>query len=101
MTEIISSEEDVEEDEVVFSRLKWLSLECLESLTSFCSGNCTFKFPSLEDLFVIDCPKVMIFSCGVSSTPRLREVRKNWGLDKGCWECNLNTTVQKLCNNEV
>lgn len=100
MTEIISSEGDVEEDEVVFSRLKWLSLECLGSLTSFCLGNCTFKFPSLEDLFVIDCPKMTIFSCGVLSTPRLREVRKNWGLDKGCWECNLNRTIQKLCNNE-
>ncbi|XP_052293320.1 probable disease resistance protein At4g27220 isoform X2 [Citrus sinensis] len=101
MTEIISSEGDVEEDEIVFSRLKWLSLECLDSLTSFCSGNCTFKFPSLEDLFVIDCPKMMIFSFGVLSTPRLREVRKNWGLDKGCWEGNLNTTIQKLCNNKV
>ncbi|KDO36247.1 hypothetical protein CISIN_1g036808mg, partial [Citrus sinensis] len=69
MTEIISIEGDVEEDEVVFSRLKWLSLECVDSLKSFCFGNCTLKFPSLEDLFVIDCPKMMIFSLGILSKP--------------------------------
>ncbi|KAH9727248.1 putative disease resistance protein [Citrus sinensis] len=74
LTEIISKEEDVAEDEIVFSKLKWVSLERLENLTSFCSGNYTLKFPSLEDLFVIECPKMKIFSHRVLSTPRLREL---------------------------
>ncbi len=101
LTEIISKEEDVAEDEIVFSKLKWVSLERLENLTSFCSGNYTLKFPSLEDLFVIECPKMKIFSHRVLSTPRLREVRQNWGLYKGCWEGDLNTTIQQLQKNEV
>lgn len=53
LTEIISKEEDVAEDEIVFSKLKWASLEHLENLTSFSSGNYILKFPSLADLFVI------------------------------------------------
>ncbi|XP_052293450.1 probable disease resistance protein At4g27220 isoform X2 [Citrus sinensis] len=101
LTEIISKEEDVAEDEIVFSKLKWVSLERLENLTSFCSGNYTLKFPSLEDLFVIECPKMKIFSHRVLSTPRLREVRQNWGLYKGCWEGDLNTTIQQLQKNEL
>ncbi len=101
LTEIISKEEDVGEDEIVFSKLKWVSLERLVNLTSFCSGNYTLKFPSLEDLFVIECPKMKIFSHRVLSTPRLREVRQNWGMYTGCWEGDLNTTIQQLQKNKV
>lgn len=101
MTEVISNEGDVAEDVIVFSKLKWLSLEYLENLTSFCSGNYAFIFPSLEDLFVIECPEMKTFCCGGLNTPRLQEVRQNWGLEKGFWVGDLNTTIQQLHENEV
>lgn len=74
ITEIIANEGDVVENEIVFSKLKWLSLENLESLTSFHSGNYTFKFPYMEDLFVIDCPNMKIFSTRDLNAPKLQKV---------------------------
>lgn len=96
MTEVIADEGDVVEDKIIFSNLKWLSLECLESLTSFCSCNYSLKFPSLEDLFVIECPKMEIFSYGVLSSPMVQEVRQTQEPGKGCWEGGLNKTIQQL-----
>ncbi|KAJ4713098.1 Disease resistance protein [Melia azedarach] len=52
MTEVVSDDGDGAKDEIVFSELKDLSLFDLKSLTSFCSGNCTFSFPSLEQVKV-------------------------------------------------
>ncbi|XVF42843.1 hypothetical protein PTKIN_Ptkin01aG0398000 [Pterospermum kingtungense] len=49
MTEIVASEgADEATYEIIFRELKRLELDCLHSLKSFCSGNHTFKFPSLE-----------------------------------------------------
>ncbi|XP_044498593.1 probable disease resistance protein At4g27220 isoform X1 [Mangifera indica] len=96
MTEIITSEVDVAENEIVFRKLTCLSLENLQSLTSFCSGDYTLKFPSLEDLFVTECPKMKIFSPGVVSAPRLQEVRQNEEQDEGYWKDDVNTTIQWL-----
>lgn len=101
MTEIISNEGNVAEDEIAFSKLKWLSLEKLESLTSFHSGKHTFEFPALEDLFVIECRNMKIFSLRYVNAPRLREVRQNWGLGKGCWEGDLNATIHELHKKKV
>nr|CAN62856.1 hypothetical protein VITISV_013426 [Vitis vinifera] len=66
----------------------------LSSLTSFCSGGCTFTFPSLDHLVVEECPKMKVFSQGFSTTPRLERVdvaNNEWH-----WEDDLNTTIQKL-----
>lgn len=101
VVEIIANEGDVAEDEIIFSKLKWLSFEHLENFTSFCSGNYICKFPSLVDLYVIECPKMKIFSPRVLSMPMLQEVQQKRGLDKGSWELDLNTTVQKLHKGKV
>ncbi|GAY67515.1 hypothetical protein CUMW_257120 [Citrus unshiu] len=96
ITEIVLVDDVAAKDEVItFRELKELKLLNLESLTSFCSGNCAFKFPSLERLVLDDCPSMKIFSEGNSSTPKLHEVQ--WpGEARWAWKDDLNTTIQKV-----
>ncbi|KAB2059887.1 hypothetical protein ES319_A11G338500v1 [Gossypium barbadense] len=58
MREIISSNGDETSYEIVFKALKHLELHCLQSLTSFCSGNYTLRFPSLEQVILSQCPRM-------------------------------------------
>ncbi|GAY62720.1 hypothetical protein CUMW_220070, partial [Citrus unshiu] len=96
ITEIVLVDDFVAKDEVItFRELKKLKLLHLESLTSFCSGNCAFKFPSLERLVVDDCPNMNIFSEGKLSTPKLHKVQR-WGEACWAWKDDLNTTIQKV-----
>ncbi|XP_052298670.1 probable disease resistance protein At4g27220 isoform X2 [Citrus sinensis] len=98
MTEVvINDKEGVEKEEIVFSKLKALILCDLESLTSFCSANYTFRFPSLEYLEVIGCPKMKIFTTGESITPPRVNVQYGETADQRRWANNdLNTTIQQL-----
>ena len=64
ITEIVADDDDAAKDEIVFKDLKELELSDLESLTSFCSGVCCFKFPSLERLAVDNCPNMKVFFRG-------------------------------------
>ncbi|KAH9694190.1 Importin subunit alpha-1a [Citrus sinensis] len=97
ITEIIVADDNVAaKDEVIaFSKLKELKLLYLESLTSFCSSNCAFKFPSLEILLVNKCPNMKIFSEGELSTPKLHKVQL-WYEACWFWKGDLNTTIQQL-----
>ncbi|XP_058007428.1 uncharacterized protein LOC110661427 isoform X2 [Hevea brasiliensis] len=103
LTEIVGGDQGVgigSTDEIVFSKMKTLQLEDLQSLTSFCLGSYTFNFPSLEQLTVHKCPKLRIFTAGVSSTPKLGKlggVWTSWQLDRKMhWEGNLNATIEQL-----
>ncbi|KAL5823783.1 hypothetical protein ACOSQ4_021683 [Xanthoceras sorbifolium] len=93
MKEVVPNERDVKEDEIIFHKLKKLDLNDLSSLTSFSFGNCTFKFPVLEELTVKECSKMKIFSSEDLSTPILREV---W-LDQTEYICenDLNKILQQ------
>ncbi|KAH9753046.1 Disease resistance protein [Citrus sinensis] len=97
-------------DCIVFKELKYLGLDCLPSLTSFCLGNYALEFPSLKQVVVRECPKMMIFSQGVLDTPMLNKVNvteeekdddEEDDDDEGCWEGNLNDTIKKLFNEMV
>ncbi|XP_031260483.1 uncharacterized protein LOC116118633 isoform X2 [Pistacia vera] len=82
--------------EIVFNNLKKLSLENLNSLTFFCSGNYSFNFPSLEELIIKYCPNMKTFSRGILSTPKLHKIdyeRKEKDLENKGNE--LNTTIQQ------
>lgn len=93
MTEVVvASEGDAANAEIVFPKLEHLDLYHLQSLTTFCSANYSFKFPSLRYLSVNDCPKMRIFSGRVLSTPRLKEVWHNF---QRCWNGDLNSTIQQ------
>ncbi|TXG65712.1 hypothetical protein EZV62_006987 [Acer yangbiense] len=62
MIEVVANEGDVTTDDIIFNKLKRLLLSCLSNLTSFCSGNYSFKFPSLDKIDVRTCPNMKIFS---------------------------------------
>ncbi|GAY62529.1 hypothetical protein CUMW_218540, partial [Citrus unshiu] len=109
MEEIIQSQVGEEtEDCIVFGKLRYLELDCLPSLTSFCLGNYALEFPSLKQVVVRQCPKMKIFSQGVLDTPMLNKVNvteeekddedEEDDDDEGCWEGNLNDTIKKLFN---
>ncbi|KAK6289420.1 hypothetical protein POUND7_000961 [Theobroma cacao] len=94
MTAIVANEGD--ESEITFSKLKYLELNLLRSLESFCQRNHTFTFPSLEDLIVNSCTSLKVFSQGVLSTPQLERVKESGYDNKGRWAGDLNTTIQQL-----
>ena len=82
MREIVTNEGEGEAgDEICFNQLNYLCLDYLPSLRSFQLGNRTIRFPSLDYLRVIGCPEMKIFSNGVLSMPKL----KNIGLDENDW----------------
>ncbi|GLT90401.1 hypothetical protein SLE2022_083350 [Rubroshorea leprosula] len=92
--EIIACEGEEVED-IVYSQLKSLRFQSLPSLSSFCSRNYSFKFPSLDELIVKECPKLVNFSHGKTDAPMLRKVCERGG-DKGSWRVDLNTTIKML-----
>ncbi|KAK3227604.1 hypothetical protein Dsin_007466, partial [Dipteronia sinensis] len=108
--EIIVDTGDEIKDGIVFNQLEYLNLDCLPSLTSFCKGNFTIEFPYLQRVLVIKCLKMMNFSLGVLSTPKLqslqtreiatgcifRRLSKHLDIKNEYWEGDLNTTIQKL-----
>ncbi|XP_024039419.1 disease resistance protein At4g27190 [Citrus clementina] len=98
MTEVVINDKDrVEKEEIVFCKLKSLQLFDLDSLTNFCPANYTFKFPSLQELWVIGCPKMKIFTTGESITPLRVNVCYGETADQRRWANNdLNTTIQQL-----
>ncbi|KAH9754145.1 Importin subunit alpha-2 [Citrus sinensis] len=98
ITEIVLVDDVVAQDEVItFRELKELKLLDLKYLTSFCSGNCAFKFPFLERLVVDNCPNMKIFSEGKLSTPKLHKVQRR---GEACWDWkdDLNTTIRKYAS---
>ncbi|XP_052293108.1 probable disease resistance protein RF9 isoform X2 [Citrus sinensis] len=89
---VVAIEADEANEEIFFPKLESLDLNRLQSLTTFCSANYTFKFPSLCYLSVSACPKMKIFCRGVLSAPRLEKVRLN---DQNYWDADLNTIIQQ------
>ncbi|KAL5758757.1 hypothetical protein ACOSP7_021368 [Xanthoceras sorbifolium] len=95
ITEVVADNGGRTEDhEINFSKLKSLELFCLSRLTSFSSLNCTFNFPSLEELTIEGCPKMKIFTSGVMITPMLGEI--NLDSKRYCCEGDINTTMQQI-----
>ncbi|GKV25942.1 hypothetical protein SLEP1_g35314 [Rubroshorea leprosula] len=102
LTKIVGSEGDGMQDYIMitFAKLKFLTLQQLPRLESFCSENFTFKFPCLKQVTVKQCPKLKIFSEGELDTPLLwRVIIKEE--DNYRWEDDLNTTIQRTYMEEV
>ncbi|KAK5786366.1 hypothetical protein PVK06_041002 [Gossypium arboreum] len=99
--EIVAKEKDDAKDLVSFSKLKCLVLHYLPNLSSFCSEEYSFQFPSLEQVIVRQCPKLKIFCQGVLSTPQLHGVRLSEEDYKGFWAGDLNATIYQLHKNIV
>ncbi|KAE8664090.1 hypothetical protein F3Y22_tig00112856pilonHSYRG00020 [Hibiscus syriacus] len=101
MREVVASKGDETTYEIVFRKLKRLELLCLPSLKSFCSGNHTFTFPSLEQVILSKCPKMNTFYQGMLSMPKLQKVQLTKTDVKGRWAGDLNSTVEQLYKEQV
>ncbi|CAL0309959.1 unnamed protein product [Lupinus luteus] len=100
--EIVASNDDSGGGDIAFSKLEHLQLENLPRITSFCKENFSFKFPLLEALFVVECPKMETFSYGILSAPQLRRVYLTPHADgEWQWENELNTTISKIFYEKV
>ena len=101
MREIVTNEGEGEAgDEICFNQLNYLCLEDLPSLRSFQLGNRTIKFPSLEYLYVHGCPELKIFSNGVLSMQKLKNVYldgNNWSAyrEGGLLSEDVNTFIKR------
>ncbi|XP_031377503.1 uncharacterized protein LOC116192936 [Punica granatum] len=107
LTEIVacgeSSDSDVQE-EIAFSRLEVLELDCLTSIKHFCSGSHGLKLPWLTKLTMVGCPVMKIFCQGDISTPKLQDIEVRRVQRDGSRESgysyklysDLNTTMKKL-----
>uniref|UniRef100_A0A199UA14 AAA+ ATPase domain-containing protein n=1 Tax=Manihot esculenta TaxID=3983 RepID=A0A199UA14_MANES len=95
LKEIVANDGDEIElkEDIIFSKLESLELHYLPSLVCFCSSEHSFKFPSLKNVTVMQCPKLQVFSKGVLSTSSLLGVQKD---DQWHWNGNLNAAIQQL-----
>ncbi|XP_044484326.1 uncharacterized protein LOC123210160 isoform X4 [Mangifera indica] len=102
LTEIIA-DEGKREEEIVLGELKILELYSLSSLAFFCSANCSFQFPCLEQVIVSQCPKLSIFSRRVLHTPLLKKVQlmEQDGHQKYFWKEDLNSTIKQMFSDMV
>ncbi|KAK3197794.1 hypothetical protein Dsin_021209 [Dipteronia sinensis] len=74
LTEVVARDEgDITKYNIIFHKLKHLTLRSLSSIKNFCVENYTFEFPALEDLRMFCCTEMEIFCPGVLSTPKLNE----------------------------
>lgn len=94
LQEIVRSEADGAEDDIGFNQLEYLGLNDLPCLTSFCSGNYAFNFPSLEKVMIRECYNMKIFAEQALSTPKLMRVQTGEKPYEWEWEGSLNSTIQ-------
>ncbi|KAK2654097.1 hypothetical protein Ddye_013953 [Dipteronia dyeriana] len=99
MTQVVTDDGGGIEDEINFKNLKSLRLGSLRRLTRFCSGNYNINFPSLETLFLVDCPKMRIFSSKVANTPMLREIEIDF--ERYYCDGDVNTIMERIHEKEV
>ncbi|GKV53377.1 hypothetical protein SLEP1_g59908, partial [Rubroshorea leprosula] len=88
---------------IVLQNLETLQVSRCESLISLSTSPAFFQ--NLVTLNISSCgamcPKLMIFNEGDLSTPLLQRVELIEGEDKWRWECDLNTTIQRMYMEEV
>ena len=99
--EIVRHEGGEEPYDIVFSKLQRLRLVHLQSLKWFCSTRCIFKFPSLEQFEVEECPQMEYFCETVPSTPRVKEVKIDDHVEEQFLGCDINTIIHNTTLEKV
>ncbi|MED6136074.1 hypothetical protein PIB30_052543 [Stylosanthes scabra] len=100
--EIIGSEhgEVGEEQEaplgLVFPKLGSIKLLNLLELRWFCNENHHFRFPLLNQLYLVECPAMETFSRGILRASILRRIYLTEKGDQWHWEGDLNSTISKI-----
>ncbi|MFS8016146.1 putative leucine-rich repeat domain superfamily [Helianthus anomalus] len=85
---IVKRENETSTKVVVFPRLETLELKHLPSLKGFFLGMNGFQWPSLDNVLIDNCPELMMFTSGQSTTPKLKYIQTSFG--KYSPECGLN-----------
>ncbi|KAD7476962.1 hypothetical protein E3N88_00098 [Mikania micrantha] len=88
MKVIVEKENEEQTKDVVFRSLKLLELSRLPNLEGFFLGMNNFNWPLLEKVKIIECPQMMNFTCGQSTTPALKDIHTSLG--GRSLECGLN-----------
>lgn len=72
---------------VVFTHLKRIKLEYLPELVGFFLGTNEFRWPSLDNLMIKDCPQMKVFTAGGSKAPQPNYVETSLGKynPRGSW----------------
>jgi hypothetical protein len=98
--DIVNGKED-ETNEIVFCSLQSLELISLPRLFRFCSCPCPIMFPLLEVVIVKECPRMELFSLGVTDAPNLQIIQIEENDEENHWVGDLNGTVKKLFDDKV
>ncbi|KAI3713139.1 hypothetical protein L1987_71711 [Smallanthus sonchifolius] len=85
---IVKEENETSSKLVVFPRLETIELDDLPNLKGFFLGMNNFRWPSLDNFMINDCPQLVVFTSGHSNTPKLKYIRTSLG--KHNLECGLN-----------
>ncbi|XP_028789180.1 uncharacterized protein LOC114745197 [Neltuma alba] len=102
LEQIVAAEEkEGSQDEIAFSNLQILELECLPMIKRFCSSNCVLNLPFLVKVVVKQCPRMRIFSLNNTSTLMLQEILSKEEDEKMYWEGDLNKTIHKMFDDMV
>ncbi|KAG8660978.1 hypothetical protein MANES_02G211901v8 [Manihot esculenta] len=98
MEEIIGKEdEEISMQKIVFPQLRYLTLEDLPNLNSFCNTIYALEFPFLETLVFQNCKRMETFSYGSLSMPKLQTdmINGGWHQLMGS-DPNLNAKIYEL-----
>ncbi|KAL8245708.1 hypothetical protein R6Q59_006924 [Mikania micrantha] len=98
MKVIVEKENGEDRKDVVFPCLKLLELYRLPNLEGFFLGMNNFNWPLLEKVKIIECPQMMNFTCGQSTTRVLKGIHTNLG--RHSLECGLNFHHLKIHQDE-
>ncbi|XP_029127910.1 uncharacterized protein LOC109802723 [Cajanus cajan] len=82
------------EDEIIFPNLNSLNLEWLPELKNFYRGS--LSLPSLDQLKVIDCTRMISFCAGTVKADKLSQVQFDWDEDPIPVKNDLNSTMREV-----
>ncbi|PNX63891.1 Rpp4 candidate [Trifolium pratense] len=94
MLDVVKIDEEKAEENIIFENLEYLEFTSLPSFRSFCYEKQAFVFPSFIRFIVKGCPRMEIFSSGVTVAPYLTKILVEEG--KMRWKGDLNRTIDQL-----
>lgn len=77
LEQVVAEEECGTQEEIVFSNLEVLELQCLRRLIMFCSAKCLLMFPLLKTIVMKQCPEMKFFSKSQINTNPLKLQESN------------------------
>ncbi|CAJ1816601.1 unnamed protein product [Sphenostylis stenocarpa] len=92
--EIVKKEDEDTSEEIIFGRLKTLTLNSLSRLVRFYSGNAILQLSCLRTAKIVKCPKMITFSEGGIKAPMFSGIKTSSKDVDVHFHNDLNSTVQ-------